>query len=104
MWPEAIISWILAAAFVGFVASKVHRSQVTWTALSLVLSPMIGLIALLMVGDAEPADASSGGASLSENQRRCTESGGQVFPSDQATCPHCGGTIDAGDEGHPQVP
>jgi hypothetical protein len=101
MWPEAIVSWILAAAFVGFVASKFNRSQVTWTLLSLGVSPAIGLISLLAVGDAAPADEQD--TIAEENQRRCTQSEGQVFSSDRAECPHCGGTIDAGDSVHPRV-
>jgi hypothetical protein len=103
MWPEAIVSWILAAAFVGFVAGRVNRSQVTWTALSLVLSPTVGLIALLVVGDGEPEDASANRDADDQNQRRCTAQEGQVFPSDRAECPHCGSVIDAGDSLHPRV-
>jgi len=99
MWPEAIVSWILAAAFVGFVAGKVGRSQLTWTFLSVFCSPMVGLIALLVVGDAEPeTDASS-----DERRRKCLNRDGQRFPSDRAECPLCGQPIDAGDSAHPRV-
>jgi len=102
MWPEAIVSWIIAAAFIGFVASRIGRSQITWTLLPLLISPMIGLVALMVAGDARPDDESDAPSS-SPNQRRCTASDNEPFPSDRATCPHCGETIRAGDNVHPRV-
>jgi hypothetical protein len=102
MWPEAIASWIIAAAFIGFVARRIGRSQITWTVLPLLVSPMVGLVALLVAGDARP-DSEPNNSSVSPNQRRCTASDDAIFPSDRATCPHCGATIDAGDSVHPRV-
>lgn len=101
MWPEAIVSWIIAAAFIGFVASRIGRSPVTWTILPLLISPMVGLVALVVAGDARSDDESA--PSSSPNQRRCTNRDDQTFPSDRATCPHCGDTIRAGDSVHPRV-
>jgi hypothetical protein len=99
MWPEAIVSWILAAAFVGFVAGKSGRDQLTWTAFSVFCSPMVGLLALLVVGDADSeTDRSPEGG-----QRQCLNRDGQRFPSDRAKCPLCGQPIDAGDSTHPRV-
>lgn len=104
MWPEAIVSWIIAAAFIGFVASRIGRSQLTWTILPLLISPMIGLVALLVAGDARPdSDAAPDDPSSDPNQRKCTNSDDQTFPSDRAACPHCGDTIRAGDNVHPRV-
>lgn len=104
MWPEAIVSWILAAAFVGFLAGRMGRSQPTWTVLCLFLSPMIGLITLVVIGDAPSAsESAASSASSGQRQRKCLNHDGQLFPSDRATCPLCGNTIDAGDGVHPRV-
>ena len=101
MWPEAIVSWILAAAFVGFVAGKSGRDQLTWTAFSVFCSPMVGLLTLLLVGDADPESETD--SADDERQRKCLNRDGQLFPSDRAECPLCGQPIDAGDSAHPRV-
>lgn len=50
----ALIMWLLFAGVVGWVASERGRGPVAWFFLSLLLSPLIGLIALLAAGD--PSD------------------------------------------------
>lgn len=45
--------WIGLAFLVGYAAGERGRSGVAWGLLSLLLSPLIGFIALIAAGDAE---------------------------------------------------
>ena len=46
-----LIMWLVFAGIVGWVASERDRGPVAWFFLSLLLSPLIGLIALLAAGE-----------------------------------------------------
>lgn len=48
-----IALWILFSVGVGAIAANNGRSFLGWTALSLLLSPIIGLIAVLVMGKPE---------------------------------------------------
>jgi hypothetical protein len=65
---EFLVGWLLLAAAVGWVASNRGRSGIGYFFLSLVLSPLIGLIAVLVQKDLQ-SDAQQT-ASAEEEQRR----------------------------------
>jgi hypothetical protein len=48
-----IALWILMSVGIGAIAANNGRSFLGWTALSLLLSPIIGLIAVLIAGKPE---------------------------------------------------
>ena len=45
-----ILLWILMSVGIGAIAANNGRSFFGWTALSLLLSPIVGLIAVLVMG------------------------------------------------------
>jgi len=45
-----IALWILMSVGIGAIAANNGRSFLGWTALSLLLSPIVGLIAVLVMG------------------------------------------------------
>ena len=45
-----ILLWILMSVGVGAIAANNGRNFIGWTALSLLLSPIVGLIAVLVAG------------------------------------------------------
>lgn len=47
---ELVVAWIFLSAIVGFMASSHNRKGLWYFLLSLVLSPLIGLIILLLAG------------------------------------------------------
>ena len=48
-----ILLWILMSIGIGAIAANNWRSFIGWTALSLLLSPIIGLIAVLVASLSE---------------------------------------------------
>lgn len=48
-----IISWIILSILVGILANKKNRSGIGYTFLSLLLSPFIGLLVVLILGESE---------------------------------------------------
>lgn len=46
-----VLLWVAFCILIGFLASGKSRSFIGWFLLSLVISPIIGLIALLVVGE-----------------------------------------------------
>ena len=48
-----IALWILMSVGIGAIAANNGRSFLGWTALSLLLSPIVGLIAVLVAGKPE---------------------------------------------------
>lgn len=56
--PEAVVQTILlfgVALAIGYWASTKNRSMVTWTIVSLLLTPIVGIAGLLLLGEGEPA-------------------------------------------------
>jgi len=78
---ELLIYWAIAAGVVGFIASQRSHGFVGYFLLSLLLSPLIGLVVLLLQkrGD-EPARAPCW---------QCKE--GVVVGASK--CPHCGAEL-----------
>ena len=48
-----IVLWILTSVGIGAIAANNGRNFLGWTALSLLLSPIIGLVAVLVAGKPE---------------------------------------------------
>lgn len=46
-----LLMWLAFAALVGWAANERGRDPALWVILSLVLSPLIGFIALIAAGD-----------------------------------------------------
>lgn len=93
--------WLILAFVVGAVASSNGRSFVGYLLLSLLLSPLIGLIVLLISSINSPAHKQVAQQSQSEPEplrytyastlksvtcRNC----GKEFTEDYSSCPHCG--------------
>lgn len=79
---EILIGWLVLSGIVGLIASGRNRSFIGWTLLSLLLSPLIGLVILLVVG--------KGG----DGQKRapCWQCKEQVVVG-ASKCPHCGADL-----------
>ena len=45
-----VLIWLVLAIFVGLIASNIGRNGVWWFLIACVVSPLLGLIALLIVG------------------------------------------------------
>lgn len=57
---EFILIWFLLAGLVGYVASKKGRSEISYFFLSLLLSPLVGFLILIAVGDDEEGTLQKG--------------------------------------------
>mgnify|MGYP007100063950 CR=1 FL=1 len=87
---EWLIVWIPLCFLVAWIASQKGRSGVGWFFLSLFLSPVIGLLALIAVPSA-PATASSGGApTQGAKDLVLCHSCGRPKRFGLPSCPHCG--------------
>ncbi len=51
-----ILLWLLFAVVVGFIASSMNRSGASWFFVSLIFSPIIGMVCLLFAGKVESED------------------------------------------------
>ena len=52
---EFLIGWVVFTILVGVMASNYGRSVIGWVLLSLVLSPLIGFVGLLVAGKSDDA-------------------------------------------------
>jgi hypothetical protein len=113
MYIAVVITWFAASAgLVGYVATERNRSAGAWFAISLLFSPLIGLLALIAAGDSSSgpktgqasASSSSGHSDNSRggNRRKCLKNDGQTFPADRERCPYCNSRIKVGDK-HPRA-
>ena len=130
MYFVVFLFWLALAGLVGYVASERNRSAGTWALISLLFSPLIGLLALIAAGDATPDKSgknrdsgggqkawdkprSSGGSKKAwEKQdrssggsggekRKCLRKNKVRLPADYETCPACHNPVDDGR--HPLV-
>jgi hypothetical protein len=79
---ELIIGWAFFAAVVGFMASTWNRSGFGYFLLSLILSPLIGLIFLLLAGRREEGPTP-------DTHVKCPDCKELVL-KDARKCKHCG--------------
>lgn len=86
-----VFGWIVLAVVVGMVASSNGRSFIGYTFLSLALSPILGLIILLISSVNKPAHAQAARASgeLPVADQRCKKCGLEFDPT-ATVCPYCG--------------
>lgn len=79
---ELVIGWAFLAAIVGFMASAYNRSGFGYFLLALVLSPLIGLIVLLLAGKKKDGPTP-------ETHVKCPDCRELVL-RDARKCKHCG--------------
>lgn len=82
---EIIAIWAFFAVLVGVLGASFGRNGFGWFLLSLLLSPIIGAIALLIVGRAVTEESRAGRRS----QIQCPECKERIL-SDARVCKHCG--------------
>lgn len=83
---EIFIIWIVLSALVAHVAAKKGRSEVGYFFLSLLLSPIIGLIAILVAGDNEEGFIKNG------DLKKCPACA-ELVKLEAIKCKHCGHNI-----------
>lgn len=91
-----IIFWLIFCVLVGVAAQKRGRSFLAFALLSAVISPLGGLIVLLVMGQKTPTVAEA--PKFSEPDKADASSLMSNFNTDRAAksfCPNCGTQIDA---------
>jgi hypothetical protein len=88
---ELFILWFAFAAVVGMLAHNRGRSGFGWFWLAALISPLIAVIALLIVGDKHPPGAA--GAVVSADTRKCPRCA-ELVKNEANLCKHCGSTIE----------
>jgi predicted nucleic acid-binding Zn ribbon protein len=82
------VFWVLFAFAVGVLAANRGRSALGWTLLSLVISPLLGLIFCLVSKDLTPANLPN-----ESTHRRCPACAEFILP-DAVVCKHCGSAVE----------
>lgn len=82
---ELFLGWVLFSIAVGIAANSRSRSFFGWTLISLFLSPLIGLILVLVF----PNQRKDPNAPTSETHVRCPDSKELVL-REARKCKHCG--------------
>lgn len=88
---STVLAWLIFAALVGMWASSKGRSGFGYFLLSVVLSPLIGAIAVAIAGDNKPAVEAE--AINSGDMRKCPECA-ELIRSEARKCRHCGAAIE----------
>lgn len=118
MYVIGFLFWLALAGLVGYVASERNRSAGMWALISILFSPLIGLLALIAAGEATPERSgktrSSGSGkkkaweksdhssnSSGSEKRKCLRKNKVRLPADYETCPACHNPVDDGR--HPLV-
>lgn len=89
-----LFAWVFLAILVGAVASARQRSGLVWFLVSLLLSPVLGLLFLLVTGTPQAQRHAEPGPSTHVKCPACRE---WVLP-DAIKCKHCGSGLE------PRVP
>lgn len=87
-----LVGWLVLAVVVAFVAGSRGRSHFGWLLLSLALSPVIGLILVLVLpaqGDAVVGRDESGQVITAKTHVRCPDCR-ELVRADARKCKHCG--------------
>jgi hypothetical protein len=118
MYVLGFLFWLALAGLVGYVASERNRSAGGWALISILFSPLIGLLALIAAGDATPErsgrtgrsgsgqkkaweKSTHGSESSKSKKRKCLKKSNVRLPADYEKCPHCHKPVDNGK--HPLV-
>lgn len=94
---EIFLFWLVLSVLVGLLAVKRGRSWPGWFMLSLFLSPLIGLVALLVAPNLATAYADAEARVDPSTHVRCPDCR-ELVRRDARKCKHCGSTLS------PQVP
>lgn len=115
MFVLGFLFWLALAGLVGYVASERNRSAGGWALISLVFTPLIGLLALIAAGEAEPNQKEKPNqknekhipitpprkSGNPQEKRKCMRANETPFPASYDTCPCCGTPVEDGE--HPLV-
>lgn len=82
---EIVVFWLGFTVVVGVLAARKQRSVFGWVVLSLVISPLIAGLLLLVL----PSNASADGDSTTTRCPYCRE----LVRRDAVKCKHCGSSI-----------
>ena len=93
-----VLLWLAFCIAVGAYANKKGRSFLFFALLSVVISPIGGLIALLVIGEKKPEITGSSSTSAPDYQQQPTSFTSTVSDSDKAVsfCPNCGTMLTPG--------
>lgn len=90
---ELLGFWILSSIVVGVIANSRGRGTLTWFFVSLVISPLLGLILVLAMGrppgSVDPANPE---APREETHTRCPDCR-ELVRRDARKCKHCGAAL-----------
>lgn len=91
---ELLIGWVVLSVVVGVLASSRNRSGGGYFLLSMVLSPLIGLLLVVLL-PARPSAAEQAAQVEAERERmRCTRCAELVL-AEALRCKHCGADLNA---------
>lgn len=82
---EIAAAWIIFSVVVAVIAESRHRSRAGWFFLSLILSPLIGLILAVALPSLKPPP----GTPTPETHVRCPDCAELVL-NEAKVCKHCG--------------
>lgn len=92
-----IICWLIFCVVIGVMAKKRGRNSLVFALLSAVISPIGGLIVLLIMGEKAPSEQTTYKISASDKKAEAS-SFVSNYDSDRASrsfCSNCGAQIDA---------
>lgn len=81
---ELMMAWAAAAVVAGFVAAARQRSGFAWMVLSLVISPLLAFVLLLVLGRGDAGTR----APTSDTHRHCPACR-EIVRIDALRCMHC---------------
>ncbi|MCS3829513.1 putative paraquat-inducible protein A [Salinibacter ruber] len=121
MYVLGFLLWLALAGLVGYVANERNRNPAGWAFISILFSPLIGLLALIAAGDSKNTETAvskkstgssgtrkkkawekqSNRSNITEKKRKCVKKNGIRLPADYEKCPACHKPVDNGK--HPLV-
>ena len=88
----ALFFWLLFSVIVGWFAHQKGRSGIAFFLIAIVISPMIGLIVVLII---KPSDEVMEQRMLLSGEGKTCPFCAEVVRSEAVTCKHCGKDIAA---------
>lgn len=89
---EFLLVWLVCSVIIGVIASSRGRSGVGWFLIAALLSPLIGLILVLVFqkkGEAAAAVDEAGQKITADSHVRCPDCR-ELVRKDAKKCKHCG--------------